>query len=192
MCFVFQKVWAWLWKKWFRHWITSLSMLSIVWGELWKLPGTCVDSTISKMSLTYNLANAEKIGSSPHNIEGGSSSGAVALACISSWILSRMLLFEGFFHCQTFIIQRPACLHPWQAVSHSSSAKAWNHVTHQFAFIIFLSVSCGLKYKINSKILYNIVYRTIMYYFPQQFNCYDEPNRYCWCVRKFGKVLWEM
>ncbi|TNN77870.1 hypothetical protein EYF80_011927 [Liparis tanakae] len=47
------------------------------------LPGTCVDSAISRMSLTYSLAKAEKIGSSPHNIEAGSSAGSIVFGCMS-------------------------------------------------------------------------------------------------------------
>lgn len=48
------------------------------------LPGTCVDSAISKMSLMYNLAKAENTGSKPHNNGGGSSAGSIVFVAISS------------------------------------------------------------------------------------------------------------
>lgn len=49
------------------------------------VPGTCVDSVITRMSLTYSLAKAEKTGSSPHSMDGGSSAGSIAARCMSWW-----------------------------------------------------------------------------------------------------------
>lgn len=49
------------------------------------LPGACVDSAISKMSLMYNLAQAENTGSKPHDNNGGSSALSSLFVSISSY-----------------------------------------------------------------------------------------------------------
>lgn len=67
----------------------------------WRLlsPGTCMDSVICRMSLTNSRAKAEKTGSIPHSMAGGSSAGSIAAACISSWKQQQMfpvlLLLQG-------------------------------------------------------------------------------------------------